>query len=348
MKLKAVGENLLEHMVLALGLAPVTLVDTHMAFLRARAIMVATKLGLFDALSGGALAAVDVATRCDTAPAATAKLLNALVGAGYLTCHGSTYSLAAVARKWVTSDSPTSIRDKVLFEFVEWQFVERVEEYVRTGQPLDMHLSGMDGHWDLYQRAMRTLAGLTAPELVSRLRVPAGATTLLDIGGSHGFTAVALCRKHPALSATILDLPSAIVHAAPILAKEAMGVRVVHRIGNALSDDLGREAWDVVHAAQLVHHFDAPTNAALVKRIAEALRPAGLLAIVELIRPAAPHEGGQMGALLDLYFALTSQSGTWSTDEITGWQRDAGLTPKAPIRLRTAPGVAAVVAVKPR
>ena len=348
MKLKATGENLLEHMVLALGLAPVTLVDTHMAFLRARAIMVATKLGFFDALSGGPLSATDAAARCGTAATATAKLLNALVGAGYLTSDGSVYALAAVARKWVTSDSPTSIRDKVLFEFIEWQFVERVEEYVRTGQPLDMHLSGMDGHWDLYQKAMRTLAGLTAPELVSRLRVPAGATTLLDIGGSHGFTSVTLCRKHPALCATILDLPSAITHAASILATENMGERVVHRAGNALSDDLGREAWDVVHAAQLVHHFDEPTNRALVERIAKALRPGGLLAIVELIRPASPQDGGQMGALLDLYFALTSQSGTWSIEEITRWQRDAGLTPKPPIRLRTAPGVAAVVAVKPR
>lgn len=348
MKLKATGENLLERIVLSLGLAPVTLVDTHMAFLRARAIMVATKLGLFDALSGGALSAVDIAARCATAPAATAKLLNALVGAGYLTSDGSTYALAAVARKWVTSDSPTSIRDKVLFEFVEWQFIERIEDYVRTGHPLDMHLSGMDGHWDLYQRAMRTLAGLTAPELVSRLRLPAGATTLLDIGGSHGFTSVALCRKHQALRATILDLPSAIDHAAPILAKEGMGDQVVHRVGNALSDDLGRDAWDVVHAAQVVHHFDETTNRALVRRIAEAMRPGGLLAIVELIRPASPYEGGQMGALLDLYFALTSQSGTWSIEEIAGWQRDAGLTTKPPIRLRTAPGVAAVVAVKPR
>ena len=36
MKLIVAAENLIERVVLALGLAPVTLVDTHMAFMRAR------------------------------------------------------------------------------------------------------------------------------------------------------------------------------------------------------------------------------------------------------------------------------------------------------------------------
>ena len=66
-----------------------------------------------------------------------------------------------------------------------------------------------------------------------------------------------------------------------------------------------------------------------------------------MIRPASPNDAGQVGALLDLYFALTSQSGTWSVDEMRGWQKDAGLQPRPPIRLRTMPGAAEIVAVKP-
>jgi hypothetical protein len=31
---------------------------------------------------------------------------------------------------------------------------------------------------------------------------------------------------------------------------------------------------------------------------------------LEMIRPAPPNDAGQIGALLDLYFALTSPSGT--------------------------------------
>jgi SAM-dependent methyltransferase len=346
MKLTVAGENLFEKLVVALGIPPVTLVDTHMSFIRARAIMVGVKLGVFDALTPAPLTARDVAARCQTAPAGTEKLLNALVGAGYLAYRDRRYGLTTTARKWVTRDSPTSVVDKVLFEFVEWDLVEHFEEYVKTGRPLEMHQTGSEEQWTLYQRAMRALSGFGAPEIVRRTPMPAGATRMLDVGGSHGFVSVAMCRKYPQLSAVVLDLPAAVRQAAPILAKEGMGDRVIHRAGNALTDDLGTNEWDLIYVSQLLHHFDEPTNREFVRRAARALKPNGVLVVLELIRPRSPGDGGQTGALLDLYFALTSQSGTWSVEEMTGWQRDAGLAPRKPIYLRTLPGAAEVVAAK--
>jgi len=68
MKLTVSAESTLERIALALGVAPVTLVDTHMSFLRARAIMVATKLGVFDALGEAAMSADQLASRCGMAP----------------------------------------------------------------------------------------------------------------------------------------------------------------------------------------------------------------------------------------------------------------------------------------
>jgi SAM-dependent methyltransferase len=240
------------------------------------------------------------------------------------------------------------MRDKVLFEFVEWDLVAHFEDYVRTGQPLEMHRSVSDEQWALYQRAMRALSGLAAPEVVRRTPMPKGASTMLDIGGSHGFVSVAMCRKHAGLRAVILDLAAAVTHAAPILAKEGMGDRVTHRAGDALTDDLGTDAWDFIYVSQLLHHFDEPTNRALVQRMARALRPNGMLVFLEMIRPASPNDAGQVGALLDLYFALTSQSGTWSVEQMQGWQREAGLVTRQPIRLRTVPGAAEIVAAKAR
>jgi hypothetical protein len=65
-----------------------------------------------------------------------------------------------------------------------------------------------------------------------------------------------------------------------------------------------------------------------------------------VIRPASPQQAGQAGTLLDLYFGLTSQAGTWSHEEMTDWQREAGLEPKKPILFRTVPGIGQQVAVK--
>src|SRR5258708_3113375 len=139
MKLAVTGENLIERLLIAFGIAPVTLIDTHMSFMRARAIMVGVKLGVFDVLASGALRSAEVARRCGTSLAGTEKLMNALVGSGYLRFARGAYELSAVARKWVTRDSPQSMRDKVLFEFHEWTLTEHFEDFVRTGQPLDLH-----------------------------------------------------------------------------------------------------------------------------------------------------------------------------------------------------------------
>jgi hypothetical protein len=126
-----------------------------------------------------------------------------------------------------------------------------------------------------------------------------------------------------------------------------MGERIVHRAGNALTDELGNEEYDLIFIGNLLHHFDEQTNRDLVKRSARALRPHGSLVIEELQRFQSPKEVGELGALSNLYFAATSEAGTWSMQEIAEWQREAGLLPRKPIRLLTAPGAGLQAALKP-
>jgi SAM-dependent methyltransferase len=229
----------------------------------------------------------------------------------------------------------------------EWEVVAKFEQYIASGEPLDLHGTLTDAAaWERYQRGMRAVSALSADEVAARLPVPKGATALLDIGGSHGFYSVSLCRRHAALQATILDLPAAVEQAAPILARENMGDRVRHRAGNALTDDLGENVWDVVFLSQLVHHFTDEQNRAVMRSIARALRPGGVCAVVEVLRPASPEQAGGMGAVLDLYFAATSRSGTWPLATMQSWQRDAGLQIESPIHLRTLPGGAMVIGRK--
>jgi SAM-dependent methyltransferase len=343
----AIPEGLTERLLLRLGLLPTPLLDTFPAVIQARAIFVATRLGIFESLASQARTAADVARECGTDPRATAKLLNALVGASYLRYKGELYSLRHVARRWLLESSEKSLRDNMLYRALEWQAIEHTEDFVRTGRPLNVHDELTPQMWRVYQYGMRSLAGLSSREVALRTPVPRGARELIDIGGSHGYYSVALCRRHHALKATILDLPDAVRHAAPILAKEQMGHRVVHRSGSAITEELGEGRWDLALVSQLLHHFDDETNRGLVRRVAKALRPGGVLAILEPLRPASPGHVGQLGALLDLFFAVTSQSGTWSWQEISEWQRAAGLVPRKLIRLLTIPGAGIQAATKP-
>ncbi len=347
MRLGIVVESLLDRLALASGRVPVPIIDAFPSIIMARCIMAGVQLGIFEALAASELPATGVACLCATEPCATAKLLDALVGLRYLRRTAGRYRLEPSARHWLLRASPSSICDYLLFHYQQWEWVTRLEDFVRTGKPIHIHSEMGPAAWGAYQRGMYEIARLTAPEVAWRVRVPRGARTLLDIGGSHGYYAVALCRRHPQLRATVLDLPAAITPAAPILAAAGMGARVQQQAGDALTDDLGDEQYDVVFMANLAHHFTADQNAALMARIARALRPGGICVVQEGLRPAATHAPSQFEAMGDLFFALTSEAGLYAVAEIAGWQRAAGLRPQRVLRLVTAPGQGLQIARRP-
>lgn len=348
MRIGVVPENIMERLALRMNAVPEPLLETQMAFSLAGSIMTAVKLDVFEAAAGGPATAAEIAESCKTHPYATEKLLNTLTACGYFTHSEGRYALTPKTRKWLLRNSPENLCDKMLLQFHEYDMVGRYSEYVQEGKPLHWHGAEDDeAFWNIYQRGMRNLSGLAAAEVTSRFPMPAGARDMLDIGGSHGFYSVSLCRKYPELKSVVLDLPDAVEQSAPILAEENMGDRVTHRAGNALTDDLGRESVDVVFMAQLIHHFTDAQNRELMKRIAAALRPNGVCVILDSILPEEPGGGGQTAALLDLYFAMLSESGTWPISTIHDWYESAGLQPQKPIWTRTLPGGALVIGKRP-
>ena len=332
MRVGLMAENPLETAIIASGLVPVAMLEAYSP-VYARAMVAGTKLGVFEALRDGGRSAQAVAESCGTDGRATEKLLNLLVTMRYLRHRGGAYTIARHVRRWLLADAFGSVRDVILMKELEWSWIDQLEAFVRDGRPLDVHGTMSTEDWSAYQRGMRAQANVLAPWLARRVPVPAGAREMLDIGGSHGYFSVVLCRRHPELRATVLDLPDAVAHAAPILAREGMGERVVMKAGDALADELGEAAYDLILIFSLVHHFDDATNRRLVARAARALRPGGYLVIGDALRPPSPGKGGQQGAFFDLYFALTSESGLWTFDEMRSWQVAAGLTPRKSISL---------------
>ncbi len=340
MKLKVVPESLLERLALWLGLVPVALLDTHVAATLARTVTAGVKLGVFEALASTPLTASEVAARRGLDPAASGLLLNALAACGYLSVSDGRYALTRQSRKWLLAASPKSVRDKLLLQVVEWDWLAQLEQFVSTGRPIEFHTAMSDADRDLYHRSMRALASVSGWEVGRRIPAPRGATRMLDLGGSHGHYAAELCRRHPALRAEVLDLPEAVARAAPLLAAEGLGDRVVHVRGSVLDADLGNARYDLILMSNLAHHLSFEENQALTVRVARALRPGGVFVIQEAVLPPASGSGAQIGTLLGLYFALQSRPDvrTWTVAEMAGWQRAAGLTPARAIRLRTAPG----------
>jgi 2-polyprenyl-3-methyl-5-hydroxy-6-metoxy-1,4-benzoquinol methylase len=350
-RLGVIAESALEWIALRLRRVPEPLVDTQLMFTMARTIMAAADRGVFRALASGPATADRVAEQCGTEPRATRQLLNSLAGIRYLTFDGERFALAERVRPWLDPDAPKDLHDKLAMQVgFEWDFVAHYERYLDSGEPLEMHEALQGDDWSTYQRGMLALARVSADEVARRTPVPRGARSLLDIGGAHGLYAAALCRRHAGLRAVVLDLPAAVERAAPLLAEHGLGDRLEHWAADALDADLGSERFDVVFTSQFAHHFDEAENRLLAVRVAQALRFGGVYVVQDFIRPETPADIRRMGAgaLLDLYFGATSAAGTWSAEEIAGWQEAAGLRRRPPVWLRTLAGSAQVAAVKRR
>ncbi|MEO7002256.1 MAG: methyltransferase [Ktedonobacterales bacterium] len=386
MKLGMVAENPLEWLALASGYLPVPLGHTIVALWMARTLYTATRVGAFEALADGPHTAAEVAARCQTDTQATMRLMNALAGTEYVRplrpkhtttvqsqpysrvardakdavdgaaspCGETRYALTRLARRWLLADSPLSLRDGVLHQALDLRLMDHYETFIRTGEPLNIHETLTPDEWDIYQRGMRSGARLFAPEVAWRTPVPKGPRALLDIGGANGAFALALCRRHPTLHATILDLPQAIEHSRLRLTQElkdaGMEGRICLQAGDARCAELGEGAYDVIFISSLLHHFDDATARELIGRSARALRSGGFLVIQEIMRSESDgdHTGAdQLGALADLYFGATSAAGTRSFGTFAAWQRAAGLRPLRPCHFRLAPGTGQQSARKP-
>ena len=344
MRVGIIAQTLWERLALALGRVPEPIVEAFPPLVLARSIMAATQLGIFEALAATPLTVENVAAACHTERRATAALLAVLVSAGYLRKNIGRYRLASKAQRWMCPGSPADVSAYIRYNYLQWSWLGELEGFIQTGVPVACHEHLTPTQWGDYERGMASIARLVLPEVVWRTRLPARATTLLDVGGGHGLAAAHFCQRHPRLHATVLDLPAALAGAPP--PAPAMAGRIVQQAGDALTTDLGCGTYDVIYMANLVHHFDAPAMQSLAEHIAAALRPGGIWIIQDGVRGQHRRSEQMSAAIGDLYFALTSASGFWSFAEMAAWQANAGLYPKRPLRLFTAPGQGLQIAVK--
>jgi 2-polyprenyl-3-methyl-5-hydroxy-6-metoxy-1,4-benzoquinol methylase len=178
--------------------------------------------------------------------------------------------------------------------------------------------------------------------LAAKVPVPAGARSLIDLGGSHGLLGAAICRKHPPLHSTVLELEPALAAARELAKAEGIDDVVRHQAADILKDDLGSD-HDVALLANILHHFSPHQNEMVLAKVRRALRPNGTIAIWEFERPKrnAKVSSGDAAAL---YFRLTSSASAYHADEYAAWLKAAGFQDIRVARPRLVPGYVLVSA----
>ena len=346
MKYGAIPSNLLERLALWMGKVPVPLLDALVSILKARSLMAAVRFGIFETLRDGPLTASEVAQACQLDAECTELLLRVLVVADYLEHHGDQFALSEQSRKTMIAGAEHELFGYLMWNYSQWEMVAHLDEMLRTGRGIDFHETLTDADaWANYQRAMMEVARFSVPIVADRVPVKARARRLLDIAGSHGLFGAAICRKHPPMKSTVLDLPVAIDHARELARAEKIDDVVEHRAGDILVADYGSDN-DVVLVANILHHFDEETNTGILRRAFDSLTAQGTLAIWEIEAPEKDSKPTQ-GDGAALYFRLTSNARCYHGSEYTRWLEQVGFTQVRAIRPALSPGSVLVIGRRP-
>ncbi len=337
MKYSIIPESLAERLAVWAGKVPFPVLDTLLPLVKARSIMAAERLGLFEALRGGPLSPADLAGRLDLDEDSLRLVLRLLVASGYVAGGADRYRLSAMARRTVLRGGAQEVLGFLRFSYAMWKAVEHLEDLLRSGHGLDLHSSMEDREdWENYQRAMLELARAHAPFLARHVPVRPGATQLLDLAGAHGVLGAAICRRHPPMRSRVLELPAALGPARRLAREELVDDVVEHVAGDVRQDELGSDV-DVVLAANILHHFSPGENVALLGRARQALVPGGTLAIWDIERRPEGTRAELGREAIALFFRITSASRCFTATEFRGWLAAAGFARVRVLRSPLAP-----------
>ena len=324
MRLGVRPDNPIEALALLSGRVPGALFETYFAFMAARVVMAATSLGVFEALAEQPDDATGLAQRLRLDPAGAEVLLLALRAQDYLEERDGRLHNSAQTERFLLRGAPESLAEWVGgFNYDMWEHFGHLEEVVRSGTPIGLHEREPDDpYWERYLRGLFEISRLQA-EVVSRLIPAERPRRLLDLAGGHGGFAMALCRRHSGLSATVVELEGAARVGRAIVEEQGMADRVGFAPGDLFERELGT-GHDIATAHNIAHHFSPEQNVELLSRARGALRANGTMAVFELERPEPDRRGSPVGTLTGVLFSITSAARTYTGRELAGFLAEAG------------------------
>ncbi len=320
--------------------APTPMLDL-VGLMAAQAAVTAVDLGVFDALGSGPRGADDLATGLGLQPDGLAVLLDALVAVGYLDRDGERYANRPATDRWLRTDTPGGYAGVLsLWVSMVTELWGDLAATLRGQAPrADFYpwLVKDPDRLDRFQRLQRDLADHLAGEVVERMPLPGGATRLLDLGGGHGWYSVAFCRRYPALTATVVDLPAALDIGRGNAARAGLADRVTFRGGDLTAGVDGAD-HDVVLLFNVVHGFDPVRARALVHAAVAAARPGGTVAVLETAaqpRAGVAEHAFTRGFALNLWHTQGGQ--VYPSATVATWLVEAGCDPPEELPLHRSP-----------
>ncbi len=284
-----------------------------------RTVTTAAKCGILSRLAQSPATVAAISEDLDLAPEACDKVVRALVALGVLERNDDIFRLVPDLEPLFAqgSDDLAPFLEHSHWMYENWG--ENLETWLRTGtwprrekKPEEV-LN--------FARAMRGVGIRTARTVVDHIDLQ-GVRTMLDIGGSLGHWAQAICEKSPGVSATVFDIPETAAAGRELYRGTNFEGHIEFVGGDYLSDDFG-QGFDLILIANVLHQELDAQAFELIQRACDALARGGRLCVVEF-QIDEDRCGPELGTLFAIH--MRDFGDTWTEADISSWMTDAGLS----------------------
>jgi SAM-dependent methyltransferase len=297
--------------------SPQLFFQTINAHQRTEALKAALELEVFTAIGEGNTTAAEIAQRCQTSARGMRILCDYLTIMEMLTKQGDRYGLTLDSATFLDKRSPAYLGSATEFLCSPMMFenTKSIADAVRKGGTVmeaEGTVSAENPVWVKFARGMAPLMAMPA-QLMAKLvdPQPAGKLKILDIAAGHGLFGIAFATNNPGAEVTAVDWKPVLEVAKENAQKAGVADRYHTIEGNAFDVDFG-SGYDLVLLTNFLHHFDPPTNEALLRKVHAALADNGRVATLEFVpnddRVTPPDSAG---------FSLIMLIGTPSGDAYT-------------------------------
>ncbi|MGZ4787837.1 MAG: methyltransferase [Terriglobales bacterium] len=250
------------------------------------ALKAAIELDVFSAIGEGASTPAMIAQKTNAAERGVRILCDFLVIHGFLTKADGQYALTPDSAMFLTRKSQAYMGSAIQF-LLNPKLTEgfaRLTEAVRSGGTvIKQDVNPDDPMWVDFAQSMMTMMFPMAQNAAGILPLADDRDTkVLDIAASHGIYGISVAKRHPRAHIVALDGKNVLELTKENAQRFGIADRFSTIPGDAFTVDLGSE-YDAILLPNLLHHFNPPTCEKLLAKCHRALRPGGLLAIIEFV-----------------------------------------------------------------
>ena len=304
------------------GAAPELIMQLAISYQATRHLIAAVDVGVFEALSEGALDLDALAARI-AIPGRSARICaDAMVALGLLERDGPLYRNSAAADAFLSGGGPRDLRPFLRYVDHSYRVWAEFTGAIRAGGG-----TGFIGRLDpgaqrVYSAGIESETAGSAAALAESYEFGQH-RRLLDVGGGTGSFLVPILERHPGIECGLFELPSVAALARENLKARKSGGRVRFYEGDLLRDQLPT-GYDVFLLANVIHIFTPEHNRDLLERVHASASSGARLLLVDFWTDPS-HTQPVFAALMAGAFLLASGEGdVYSEDEIGGMLTAAG------------------------